>query len=199
MNATEAQTGFRPVQEGTTIKTSLGGALTESLGALATIALGIIGLTAGGMAVTMAAIATIILGAAVWIEGGAFALTRAGRTQPLSAETRFLRWTEGFGAEFLGGIGAMVLGILALLGVAPDSLLSIAALALGGTFLLSSAAGFGAGSQPMFGLAGLVLGLLAVVGLDRMVLVLAALICLGAAALFNGAVRGARMAEANRL
>ena len=87
-----------------------------------------------------------------------------------------------------------MLGVLALLGLAPITLLSIAALAVGATFLFGRSAGMASGSQAMFGLAGLVLGLLAVCGVDSLTLVLVALVCLGASALLNGAALGARAA-----
>lgn len=191
MNAMEAQAGgYRPAREGTTLKTITGGAIMESLGAVATIALAIVGL-AGAYAPTMAAIAVIVLGAAIWIEGGAFAMSHA---EAVGTERRSQAWTEGVGAEFIGGLAGIVLGILALLGIAPMTLLAVATLALGTTFLLSSGLGIGSGSQIVFGLAGAVLGILAVVGLNSLTLVLVALACLGASALFNGASTSARFA-----
>ena len=74
MNASEAQAGYHPAyQEAATTKAFSGSAIMESLGALATIATAIVGLTAT-FSTEMAAIATIVLGAAVWIEGGGFDL-----------------------------------------------------------------------------------------------------------------------------
>ena len=63
------------------------------------------------------------------------------------------------------------------------------------SFLLSGTAGMGSRHQLTFGLAGVILGLLAVVGLNSVTLVLVTLLCLGTAALFNGALRGAKMAK----
>lgn len=189
MNATEAQAGYRPAYEETAARrTFAGSAVMESLGALATIALAIVGLT-GTLSITVAAIATIVLGAAVWIEGGGFAASYRAEIPREGAEA----WTrsETLSAEFLGGLSGIVLGVLALLGIAPLTLLSIAALVFGATFLLSSGTGIASGSQTMFGLAGLVLGLLAICGLGSLTLVLVALVCLGASALFNGAVNAA--------
>jgi len=192
MNATGAQAGYDPAyQEETTTKTFGGSAIMESLGALATIALAIVGLT-GTFSITMAAIATIVMGAAVWIEGGGFAANYRSEVSRAGAGSWTLERSERLGAEFMGGLSGIVLGVLALLGVAPITLLSIAALVFGATFLFSSGTGIGSGSQAMFGLAGLVLGLLAVCGLGSMTLVLVALACLGASALFNGAAMGAR-------
>jgi uncharacterized membrane protein HdeD (DUF308 family) len=187
MNTTEAT--YR-LTRGTTLKTLAGGAVLESVGAVATIALAIAGL-AGAAPMTLAAIACIILGAAIVIEGGAFAATH--RTNSGQTAHR-LEWTETLAAEFLGGLTGIILGVLALLGVAPMTLLGVAVLVFGATFLFSSGTVFGWSFHAIFGLAALILGVLAVVGLSSMVLVLVALACLGASALLSGAATGARMA-----
>lgn len=197
MNATELQAGYRPaaVQESTITKTMAGTAIGESVGAIATIALAIVGL-AGAHAMTVAAIAMIVLGAAIWLEGGAFVAMRRGAYQGEGFAARTLEWSEGLDAEFLGGLSGIVLGILALLGIAPITLLSVAALAVGTLFLFgsSSETGVGSSGQMLFGLAGAVLGLLAVCGLSSLTLVLVSLLCLGASAFFSGAAVGARAA-----
>ncbi len=191
MNATEVQTGYRPAQE-SIVKTIGSSAILESIGALATIALAVVGL-AGVLSTIMAAIATIVLGAAILIEGGAFAarfsegLSRSGTTgQPLE-------WSEGLSAEFLGGLTGIILGVLAMLGTAPVTLLSVAALVYGVTFLLGGVA-MGSHSQSVIGFGAVVLGLLAIVGLSPMPLTLAALVSLGASALLTGSAACARLA-----
>ena len=195
MNATEAQAGYHPAfEQVVAAKTFAGTAIMESLGALATIAVAIVGLT-GTLPATMAAIAVIVLGAAVWIEGGGFAASYRTEVSRQGAEAWTLQQSEGLCAEFLGGLSGIVLGVLALLGVAPITLLSIAALVFGATFLLSSVVGIGSGARAMFGFAGLVLGLLAVCGLgSSFTLILAALLCLGASPLVNAAAMSARAA-----
>src|ERR1051326_190305 len=126
MNATETQAGYhRDYQETATTKTFAGAAVMESLGALATIALAIVGLT-GTIATTVAAIATIVLGAAVWIEGGRFAARYRTELSREGAEVGIFQQSESLCAEFLGGLSGLVLGILALFGVAPVLMLSIA-------------------------------------------------------------------------
>lgn len=191
MNGMEAQAGLRPVGE-TTTKTIAGGAIMESVGAVATIALGIIGL-AGILSTTLAAIATIVLGAAIWIEGGAY--MAAFKASSATGMARMFDWSEGLSAEVLGALSGIVLGILALLGIAPVTLLSVAVLVFGATFLFSSMEGMATGSQTVLGLAALVLGILSVVGHSPLTLVLVALVCLGASALFSGAAHGARVAS----
>lgn len=196
MNTTE--TVQRPFRE-TSLKWVAGGSAVEAIGALATIALAIVGL-AGILSSTVAAIATIILGAAILTQGGAFA---AGNLS--SGETQFRE--SGSSASFLGGVAGIVLGILALLGIAAPTLLAVAVIVFGATFFLGSGSwamnaqgsvvesGF-SGGEIMVGLAGIVLGILAVVGLSQLTLVLVALLCLGASALFGGSAAGARSVSA---
>ena len=191
MNTTE--TVQRPFRE-TSLKWVAGGSAVEAIGALATMALAIVGL-AGILSSAVAAIATIILGAAILTQGGAFA---AGN---LSAGERQFR-ESGNSASFLGGLAGIVLGILALLGVAAPTLLAVAVIVFGGTFFLGSgswamnkaqgsvAESGVSGGEIMVGLAAIVLGILAVVGLSQLTLVLVALLCLGASGLFGGSAAG---------
>lgn len=197
MNATQVQTGYQPVhQEEVSTRTMTGGALMQSVGALATLALAIAGL-AGVFSTTLAAIAAIVLGAAIWMEGGAFIASHRTEVFGASAGARTIAWGQRLSAEFLGGLSGVILGILALLGVIPLALLPIAALVFGATLLFSGGAGLGSGTQPVFGLAGVTLGLLAICGLDSLTLVLVALMCLGASTLINGAANGLRMTIAS--
>ncbi len=198
MNGTQVQAGYQPVhQEEATLRTLAGGALMESIGAIATVALAIAGL-AGAYSITLAAIATIVLGAAIWLEGGAFIASHRAEVSGQTAGMQTMVWSQGLGAEFFGGLSGIVLGILALLGVAPMTLLSVAALVFGATFLFTSPSGFVSGTRAMFGFAGLILGLLAVCGQNPLTLVLAALLCLGASTLMNGAASGAKAAIASQ-
>lgn len=197
MNTTQTQVLETPHERLTAFKWVAGGSLMEAVGAIATIALSIVGL-AGIFSPTMAAIATIVIGASLLIEGGAF-----GAAQFTSrAGTEFE--TTDTSAAFLGGMAGIVLGILALLGVASMTLLAVAAIALGASLLLS---GFGqstlfpssAGGHTLVGLAAAVLGILAVVGLSSQVLVLVALLVLGTGALFSGSAQGTKaVAEVSR-
>jgi hypothetical protein len=119
----------------------------------------------------MAAIAAIVVGAGTLIEGGAFGLAGVRETRNY--------WFAGFnGADLQAGLGTVVLGILALLGIASHTLLSVAVIALGAAFLLSY--------RVMIGLGAVVLGILAVVGIAPLTLVLVGLLILGAGLLFMG-------------
>lgn len=110
-------------------------------------------------------------------------------------------------AEFLGGLAGVVLGILALFRMVPDTLLATALLVYGATLLLSSfgntAAAWRSASfaQPamesmtarqiptahsghlLVGLGSVVLGILAVIGLAPVTLILVGLLSLAAAML----------------
>jgi hypothetical protein len=184
MNGTQAHIGTHESVTEARSSLVMGGSLLEGFGSIATIALAIVGL-AGVFSPTMAAIAAIVLGAATMVEGGAFGVKAA----QLSASTGETRYFEGaFGADFQGGLATVVLGILALLGVAPLTLLSVAVIALGATFLFSN--------RIMIGLGAAVLGILAVVGLSTLTLILVAFLVLGAGLLFTGSKNAAFMAAA---
>jgi len=156
-----------------------GEALFEGVGAIATIALSIVGL-AGVFPATMAAIAAIVLGAAILLEGGAveFKNGRLARAMPIQG------YETAAAADIQGGIGAIVLGILALLGVAPLTLLCVTLIAVGAAFLFSG--------RFLSGMAGVVLGILSVAGISSLYLVLVGLLVLGAGLLFAGSEMFAR-------
>lgn len=197
MNGTTVEAGYRPAHEGTSVKTRAGGAVLEGLGGIAVIALAIVGL-AGVYSTPMAAIATIVLGAAILVEGGAFAAShREVISNQGSAKGTLLQWNEGLSGEFLGATAGIILGILALLGAAPATLVSVAVLVYGGTFAASGLGDISSSRRLVFGLAGFTLGVLAVCGLDSLLLVLVALLCLGASTLFSGAEAGASMAASS--
>lgn len=203
MNMT-SETVQRPFRE-MGLKWIAGGPAVEAIGALAVIALAIVGL-AGLLSETVAAIATIILGAAILTQGGAFA---AGHYASDPGHDTQVREPARMSASFLGGVAGIVLGILALLGISAPTLLSVAVLVFGGS-LLVGLGGFAAGAngtetptssggQIMAGLAALVLGILAVLGVSQLTLVLVALLCLGAFELFSGgSTVGARTAGVTR-
>ncbi|WP_437943480.1 hypothetical protein WMF27_41430 [Sorangium sp. So ce281] len=201
----------------------LGGSLAEVLCGAATIVLAIIGLT-GIIPGELASIATIVFGAALIAHGGAIAsrfgaLTRA--TPPVEWDTRG-ELGGGLGAELVCGAAGVVLGILALLGLAPMTLTSIAVIVFGGALLLGGGATAdlgaldthgahqhlayvarqasmaAAGLQSLVGAAAVVLGILALVGIYPMVLTFVALLELGAAVVVSGTAVSGRAAAALR-
>lgn len=186
-----------------------GGSITEGIGAVATIALAIVGL-AGIFTNIVAAVATIVIGAIILMEGGLVSSAYRRLSAQGASGTQMRELGSGVTAEFFGGLAGIILGILALFGTAPHSLLAVAilvfgtAVLLGGgtvsrlSWLLQSQAQLaetggtgnpnimGAGGHTLIGLATVVLGILAVIGLAPMVLIQVGLLSLGAGALFSG-------------
>jgi hypothetical protein len=114
------------------------GGLVDAIGGIATIVLAIIGLS-GVHDMTLAGIATIVFGVALLIQGGTM-LTEYTR---MSFPTGAMIGEEvgsggGLTALFLVGIGGIVLGVLALLGISAQILVSTAVIAFGAGLLLSS-------------------------------------------------------------
>ncbi len=199
----------------------MGGFGLEALGGVGAVVLGILGL-AGILPHHLAAIAVIVLGAATLSEGGAIAAKYSEMLRDIGGGTvNAVELGSGVTTEFIGGVGAIVLGILALLGMAPTTLVAVAIIALGATLLLSSgetsrlaalgwergaptaramhlATSSASGGQVLLGLAAIILGILSLVmgGPHELLLALIGIICIGAALLFSGtAIAGRLMSQ----
>jgi hypothetical protein len=193
-----------------------GGSVTEAVAGLAAAALAILGL-AGVLPGYLAAIATIAVGVALLAQGGA----AAAKWSKILAESPGQEWDargevgSGMTGEILGGAAGLVLGILALIGVAPQILIPAALLAFGGAMLVGTGtvvdlgANRGAasrlerstrdvtvvasGTQMLIGIAAIVLGILALIGVDPLTLSLVGLLAAGASILFSGSVVSSRV------
>jgi hypothetical protein len=122
-----------------TRETSNYGGLVDAAGGLTTIVLAVIGL-ANIVPSSMAAITTVVFGVAVLVQGGTMLseyarIIFAPGAEPTSPE-QF--GGSSLSAVFLVGSAGIVLGILALLGIYPDVLTSIAIMAYGAALVLSS-------------------------------------------------------------
>ncbi|MGH7941773.1 MAG: hypothetical protein ACREFR_11955 [Limisphaerales bacterium] len=179
-------------------ETLVSGSVTEGLGALATIALAIVGLV-GIYTNIVAAVATIVIGAVFLADS---MLARAAIN---SLNAQGMRVTGGgMTASFFTGLAGIVLGIISFFHYS-GQLISIAVLVYGGGLLLSGgmlarlnwlASGSpeagnatlagGENGNALMGLGVAVLGILAVIGLVPMTLALVGLLCLGAGAFFSG-------------
>jgi hypothetical protein len=188
--------------------------LIDAIGGIATAVLAIIGLTGFDNA-GMAAIATIVFGGALLIQGGTLLSEYAHVNMPTStvrASSEALGG-EGLPAMFLVGAAGAVLGVIALLSIASSTLTAIALIAFGSALVLSSgsvrqlyalqaanrvgtrsssellagemAAG-SAGIQMLTGLAAIVLGVLAVCGVHTATLTLVGLLMLGVTIVVTG-------------
>jgi hypothetical protein len=176
----------------TTAETS-SGLFAEAVGGIATIVLAVLALS-GVSPEYLLAIGTIVFGAALLIEGTSMA---TNYVHVLSASTigeGLPTGVNGLSAVFLGGVSGIILGVLALLGIAPNILVSASIIVFGSALILSSSAmvnlnamklrmagqmsgrenmvaavgslGVGAaGAQVLSGVAAIVLGILALAGL----------------------------------
>jgi hypothetical protein len=216
----ESRTGTGE-QERKMLQVAGAGATTGAVGAAAAIVLAIVGL-AGALSTGMMSVATIVLGAAMLSDSGAIG-ARYGRLarESWAGEDRVARLELGGGisAGSLAGLTGIVLGIMALLGVAPVSLCSVALIVFGAGMLLGSAAKarlaslstgvyglsertravidealtVSAGAEVLVGVGAVVLGVLALLGIQSTTLVLVGSLCVGAALLLSGSAFGARM------
>jgi hypothetical protein len=189
----------------TTTETS-SGLFAEAVGGIATIVLAILGLS-GVSPDYLLAIATIVFGAALIIEGTSIV---ADYTHILSHSSGVIPphvGTSGISAVFLAGVGGIILGVLALLGLYPATLSSAAIIVYGSALLFSSLAAASlhalksriagdptmvdslfetAGVKVLAGVAAIVLGILAAAGTLALKLDLIALLVLGAGMLATG-------------
>jgi hypothetical protein len=190
----------------TTAATETSGLFAEAVGGVATIALAIIAL-AGTASGFLLAVATIVFGAALLIEGTSIVSDYAHVISATDASVGFQTGSGGLAAVFITGLTGIILGILAVLGLHSLVLISAAVIAFGASLLLSSSSLFNlhmvksrlasetvmgsaatgsSGAQALAGVAAIVLGILAVSGVSAMPLDLVALLVLGAAILVTG-------------
>ncbi|MGE5304258.1 MAG: hypothetical protein ACM3TN_13175 [Alphaproteobacteria bacterium] len=196
-----------------------GGSIAEATGGLGAIVLAILGLV-GLLPQEMAAIAAMAVAVALLLESTAVA-TRL--SDLLSDREKSLSDTAklggGMGAEFIGGVAGGVLGLLALLGITPLTLVAIAVIVFGASLLLSSGATYrldllasrvgqkkptvaralvamaASGVQVLIGIAAIALGIIALVGISTLILVLAGLLSVGAAVAISGSSVGGTIAS----
>jgi hypothetical protein len=187
-----------------------GGTEIEAIAGIGVVVLAILGL-AGILPLYMTAIATIVAGAALLFGGGAVASRFDYLRRHAADEAKFAELSGGVSVEFVGGAAGVVLGILALIGMVPATLLPVAAIVFGGSLLIGTSAtsrlnhfptigetqtqgdywareatAGATGAQLLIGLAAIALGILALVGFSWMTLTLVALLCVGSATFFTG-------------
>jgi hypothetical protein len=127
------------VSESVSHDTAAYGGFVDALGGVATIVLAVVGL-AGVKSEMMVAIATIVFGVALLVEGGAMLSEYASIVFPSGSRSVSIESVGGVGlsAHFLVGAAGIVLGVLALLGIQSIILTSIALIAFGAAMVLSS-------------------------------------------------------------
>jgi hypothetical protein len=206
-----------------TEKAVAGSSVAELIAGAAGIVLPILGLV-GVLPMTLAAIAFIAIGAGMLLQGGALsAQSRSLLGIAAQGRTESAELIGGMSAEVLGGAAVTALGILALLRIAPETLLAISSIVAGGGILMAAgtttrlgAARFGgsnldatkrhvlqesiraaAGAEVLAGLAGIVLGILVLAHVgtapEQRTLALVSALTLGGTLFLNGTTMGARM------
>jgi len=203
------------LHDGTFVQSAAVGTFTEAAGGIAAIVLGILGL-AGVAAQTLAAVGVVVIGAALLAEGSAILARYVNYAEERGATSEAAEMSGSVFLEFLGGIAVIVLGIVALLGLAPITLLCVSVIAYGGTLILgggllavmtgSSGRENDRGDQVsrvavaetrsvevLIGIGGVALGIIALVGINPMTLVLVSIIAYGAAILLTGSAITGRM------
>lgn len=193
-----------PHQRDVTYRSVTSGSAVEALEGVGVIALAIIGLT-GTIPLYLAPIAAITYGVALAAEGASV----ASRYSQLARADGVIQRVEtggGAGAELVGGLAGGILGILALIGIAPVVLLSVAAIVFGAAMLLgagsearmstivsesghplvSDAVIGSAGVEVLVGIGAVALGIVALTGIVPLSLALIALLTLGAGAFIQG-------------
>ncbi|MGN6106204.1 MAG: hypothetical protein ACTHU0_13940 [Kofleriaceae bacterium] len=206
----------RAAMDTTTARTVESGSTFELFAGALGVALAIVGI-AGVRPIALAGAAVVAIGFALIAQGSTMAARWQALAHPLESERGD---AVGIGTEVFGGFAAIVLGVLALIGVAPTILLPVGAIVLGGSLL------FGGPVQPdlavdlpaaprrrwqltradarstggvmvMAGLTALVLGILGIAG-QRGPVVLLSLIgvaCVGGALVLVGGLITARLTQ----
>jgi hypothetical protein len=204
----------RPQEE--TVATMEAGSVGEAVAGAAGLVLAILGLL-GILPLTLDAIAGIALGVALLLGGAALA-ARYSRAIPPTALPRARHDISGaLGLQAIAGIAAVVLGVLALLGVSSLELLGVTVIVLGAALLAVGggmarlgrsarwlrgdagrsgevdSASVAAGWEVLIGVAAVVLGILALTGRAPLMLTLIAMLSVGAALLVTGSLVASRL------
>ena len=199
------------------------GTIAEGIAGIGAIVLSIIGL-AGMLSQILLEIATILVGVALFFEGGAITARFSHLLAMSKGRVDMREFGLGMTTEFLAGIAGVVLGVLALIGIYPLVLVPIAAIVFGATLLLGSgvtarlnslwalaaedrevvrevtreAINASAGVQFLIGLAAIVLGILAIIGFFPLILSLAAMLVVGFSDLLSGTAIMSRITGISR-
>ena len=167
-----------------THKIAAGGIGIAALLGLVAVVLSVLGLV-NVSPFYMAGISAIALGVALLLAGG---FSMEWFTAP--REHFFYEGEGAMSTDVMAGVGGIVLGILALMGVVPGVLLPVSVLAFGVSLFMSSwiSATHFSGIKCLTGLAGIVLGILALTAINPLALSLVGFLTLGFGTLFSGSI-----------
>ncbi len=206
--------------------TATRGSIMESVGGIAVVILSMIGLASSWQA-DAAAISVILIAASLLFECGTLAASYRQWLSNVGGGSARSSGLDGLVTfEFMAGIAGILLGVLALLGVATWTLISVGVIVLGCAFLLNRGATMrlnskgasevhtqeqsneapgdamsasAVGGHMLIALAAIVLGILALLNISPVVLNLVALLALGVSVLLSGSFFGAmKMMESRR-
>ncbi len=216
MNGTTQQTYF---DDKTSAQIVRGGFAAEGVAGIIGVVLAILGLL-NILPQLLLPIAAIVLGIAFLANGGAVA-SRFSKLLNETAKGRFetAEWGVGLTVEFIGGIAAVILGILTLLRIDPVILMPVAAIVFGVTLMFGSgitarlnhlqmpkseeyeafrevareSVNVATGAEILLGLSAVVLGIIAVTGINWMALTYVAILCVGVSHMTSGSAIAAKM------
>jgi hypothetical protein len=168
-------------------------------------------------------IATIVLGVA-FVTNGSSVAARFSKLLNETAKGRFAssEFSIGLTTEFIGGIAAIILGVLTLLHISASILMPVSAIVFGAALLFGSglmarlnhlqmpksegdeeyreiareAVTIATGVEILLGLGAAVLGIIALVGVQWMALTFVALLCVGVSNVTSGSAIIAKLASA---
>lgn len=199
-----------------------GGSVAEGIAGGVGITLAILGLL-NVLPQYLLPIGTIVLGVALLLQGGSIAY-RFSNLLNETSKGRFETSELGIGltSEVLGGIAAVILGILTLQHIAPAVLMPVSAIVFGATLIFGSgvtarmnhlhmpksdeyeafrevareSVSVATGVQILLGLSAAILGIIAIVGVHWMTLTFVALLCVGVSDATSGSALTAKMVGA---
>lgn len=197
----------------------IAGASAEALSGGAAGVLAIIGL-AHVYPTALLAISGIAIGAGLMLEGASIAAEHKKLILAIAQDKwEHINVDMGMSVELLGGLSAIVLGILSVLGLDPTILMPAAAIIVGTSVLLSSGTmarmnalrlaandiegpllhaareivNASAMTQVLVGMGAIVLGILAIIGIASTTLTLIAFLALGSSLAISGSAIGGRI------
>lgn len=201
-----------------TIVNTAGGSLAEAIAGFVVAVLGIVGLSGRVPGYDLLPIAAITLGVALLLQGVAMITDYFSLFKILGEDMPYrMELGGGMSVAILAGLSGIILGILALSGVAPWDLIAVATIVLGTGLLLSigalarlnalnlearnryspsislrqrvahEATTAANGVQALAGLAAIPLGIIALTGIRPEVLILVAMLVMGIAIMLSGA------------
>lgn len=139
-NPRASPSGLTKTEQKRAAYTTAAGSGLETLAGMGVIALSIIGL-AGVFPFVCAAVSAIVVGGGFLLEGLAIAGAYAEEVRHTQTDTHEASIIGGgMSVQVLGGAAGITLGILALAGVVPWTLLAISAIVFGGTLLFGGTA-----------------------------------------------------------